>query len=312
MTGKKRRIRFSILAAIGMLLLFALIFAPWAYFSRKAVVKKIDDKLSRRREKATDFMTHTEHIDYLEYSDSSSVVTQSTGIDHDPYRYTDSDGETYSIREFKAAPPSFSFWYENGTFVNFGTMEYDDFYVGSVDDDLGALYADLLDEMDEIDLDSINYDDWIYGTVPGHRYLLSKGQIKVVTTYPATTTLYEDNSTEEYMDRFMVFCEDMEPYIDEWQQNMEKNLLALIITWLTAVTIIVVLEERSGAKGLYTAPGEEEKTEAEAITEAVDEGREFMSSEAAKALLSDLEQAEQVMGDNGYTKQIRDEISKYL
>ena len=109
MTGKKRRIRFSILAAIGMFLLFALIFAPWAYFSRKATIRKVDDKLSRRREKATDFMSHTQYNEYTEYSEKSSSLISWSDIDHDPYRYTDPDGDTFSIRGFDPPFPVF-FW----------------------------------------------------------------------------------------------------------------------------------------------------------------------------------------------------------
>lgn len=312
MTGKKRKIRFSIPAAICMLVLFALILAPWAYFSRKAAIQKVDDKLSRRREKATDYLTHTEHIEYYTYSQETTSSMAWFSLEHDPNRYTDLDGDTFSIESFDPAPPSFSFSYEDDVILEFSSMEYEDFYVGSSNNNLEKLEMELLDEVSNLDLHNVGYDDRIFGTVSGNRYLLSKTQIKTVTTYPPTSKNPEPYEEVTYRDRFMVFCEDMEPFIDEWQKNMEKNLLALIITWLTAVTIIVVLEERSGAKGLYTAPGEEEKTEAEAITEAVDEGREFMSPDAAKALLQDLEQAEQVMGDNGYTKQLRDEISKYL
>ena len=102
----------------------------------------------------------------------------------------------------------------------------------------------------------------------------------------------------------------MAPFLDEWKLNVEKNALALLITLLTSFAIIFILEERVGVKGLYIEP--QETTDVEETVTETDEGREFMSSEAAKALLQDLEQAEQVMGDNGYTKQIRDEISKYL
>lgn len=311
MTGKMRKIRFSIPAAVCMLVLFALVMAPWAYFSRKAALQKVDDKLSRRGEKATDYMTHTEHIDYERYSEQSSTSIHWFDLDHDPYRYTDPDGDTFSITSFTAALPSFSFSYENDVILEFSSMEYGEFYYGSAYNNLEKLDMEMLDEVSNLDPQNIGYDDRIFGTVYGHRYLLFKSQVKTVESYPASSENPEPYKEVTYRDRFMIFCEDTEPFLKEWKSKFEKNLLACIITCLTTFAIIFVLEERSGAKGLYIVP-DEKMTEEEETPKTVDEGREFMSPEAAKALLSDLEQAEQVMGDNGYTKQIRSEISKYL
>ncbi|MBO4651664.1 MAG: hypothetical protein J5653_10780 [Clostridiales bacterium] len=314
MKGKMRKIRFSIPAAICMLVLFALIFAPWAYFSRKATIRKVDDKLSRRREKATDYMSHTQYNEYTEYSETSSSLLSWSDLDRDPYRYTDPDGDTFSIREFEPALPSFFLSCENGVILSLSSMEYGAFDVVTPYDNMDKLYTSMFKEVQnishEIDDLELGADERIIGTVAGHRYLISKAQVKMVSTYPPTSKNPDKTEIVTYENYYLVFCEDMAPFLDEWKLNVEKNALALLITLLTSFAIIFILEERVGVKGLYIEP--QETTDVEETVTETDEGREFMSSEAAKALLQDLEQAEQVMGDNGYTKQIRDEISKYL
>ena len=314
MKGKMRKIRFSIPAAICMLVLFALIFAPWAYFSRKATIRKVDDKLSRRREKATDFMSHTQYNEYTEYSEKSSSLLSWSDLDRDPYRYTDPDGDTFSIRGFEPALPSFFLGCENGVILSLSSMDYGAFDVVTPYDSMDKLYTSMFKEAEslshEIDDLELGADERIIGTVAGHRYLISKAQLKMVSTYPPTSQNSDKTEIVTYEYYYLVFCEDLAPFLDEWKLNVEKNALALLITLLTSFAIIFILEERVGVKGLYIEP--QETTDVEETVTETDEGREFMSSEAAKALLLDLEQAEQVMGDNGYTKQLRDEISKYL
>ena len=310
MKSEKRRIRYSIKAAICLLVLFAMILAPWAYFSRKAAIEKADDVLLQRREMITDNLRTTINAENY-YEDDfmirSAMVWATTP---DPaYRYTDEDGDTFSIDSVSFPGYNYAFSAGWNEIFNFSYLDYgfNDYGIIVQDDD--AFTNAIIDEMRSLNLEGLNTEENLMGEVSGFRYLVTKASIQMhdIDHMPSSSKPIEKTW---YEDRYVLLTEDTAPYLQDWKENLEKNSLALLITLLTAFSIIFILEERSGAKGFYMTPKEEEAEAA--VSEETEKEAEFMTSDAAKALLAELDSAEQAMGENGYTKQIRQEISRYL
>ena len=317
MMSKVRRIRYSIRAAICLLVLFALILAPLTFFSRKAALKKADDLLLRRKDKLTDSLrvaVHSEVEWANDYTSSMSSWSESKG---EKYRYTDPDGDIYSIEELVFSGNNYAFETDGMDIFNFSSFNFSSLYFGyyvygfNVPEE-DPLASNFIAEMKTkiSDLSSLGFEEDLMGSVSGYRYLVTKAEVEVFYTdiQPG-----DDKPTEEHWteDRYMLLTVEETPFLKEWKADMEKNVLALLITLLVCTSIIFVVEEKKGVKGIFMTP-EKDDPKKETTGEPCEENVEFMSPSAAKALLAELDQVEKMTGENGYTRQIRDEIKKYL
>ena len=317
MMSKVRRIRYSIRAAICLLVLFALILAPLTFFSRKAALKKADDLLLRRRDKLTDSLrvaVHSEVEWANDYTSSMSSWSESKG---EKYRYTDPDGDIYSIEELVFSGNNYAFETDGMDIFNFSSFNFSSLNFGyyvygfNVPED-DPLTSNFITEMKTkiSDLSSLGFEEDLMGSVSGYRYLVTKAEVEVFYTdiQPGDDKPTEEHRTE---DRYMLLTVEEAPFLEEWKADMEKNVLALLITLLVCTSIIFVVEEKKGVKGIFMTPKKDDPKK-ETTGEPCEENVEFMSPSAAKALLAELDQVEKMTGENGYTRQIRDEIKKYL
>ncbi len=303
MKSRKRRIRYSIRTAICLLLFFALIFTPWAFFSRTAALKKVDELLLRKRDKFTDALNLT----YYSVAANSSRMAYWTGFHDERYRYTDPDGDTYSLESLSLSGNSYAFEVYGDEVYGFAPF-YDTY--GLETSETSSLNQVFIDEMKTLHLSSLDSEENLMGMVSGYRYLVTKVKIEMISF--ATSDVGEEREEDSLSwELYILLTEEEAPYLKDWEADMEKNALALLITLLSCTSLLFFLEEKNGVKGFFMTPkADDPKTETEA--ESCEENVEFMSSSAAKALLSELDQAERMTGENGYTRQIRDEISKYL
>ena len=317
MMSKVRRIRYSIRAAICLLVLFALILAPLTFFSRKAALKKADDLLLRRRDKLTDSLrvaVHSEVEWENDYTSSMSSWSESKG---EKYRYTDPDGDIYSIEELVFSGNNYAFETDGMDIINFSSFNFSSLNFGyyvfgfNVPED-DPLASNFIVEMKTkiSDLSSLGFEEDLMGSVSGYRYLVTKAEVEVFYSdiMPGDDKPSEEHWTE---DRYMLLTVEETPFLKEWKADMEKNVLALLITLLVCTSIIFVVEEKKGVKGIFMTP-EKDDPKKETTGEPCEENVEFMSPSAAKALLAELDQVEKMTGENGYTRQIRNEIKKYL
>lgn len=311
MMSKVRRIRYSIRAAICLLVLFALILAPWAFFSRKAALKKADDLLLRRRDKLTDSLRITVHTEVEWTNDYASSMSSWTEPKGDKYRYTDPDGDTYGIEELVFSGNNYVFETDGISIFDFSSLNYGYYVYGFDMPEDNEIANTFIEEMQTkiSDLSSMGFEENLMGSVSGYRYLVTKAEVEVFSSdiQPGDDKPTEDHWSE---DRYLLLTVEEAPFLDDWKADMEKNVLALLITLLTSVSIIFILEKIKGVKGIFVT--KKENAPKGETAETYEEAVEFMSSSAAKALLTELEQVEQKTGENGYTKQIRAEISKYL
>lgn len=317
MMSKVRRIRYSIRAAICLLVLFALILAPLTFFSRKAALKKADDLLLRRRDKLTDSLrvaVHSEVEWENDYTSSMSSWSESKG---EKYRYTDPDGDIYSIEELVFSGNNYAFETDgmdifNFSSFNFSSLNFGYYVYGFNVPEEDPLVSNFIAEMKTkiSDLSSLGFEEDLMGSVSGYRYLVTKAEVEV---FYSEIMPGDDKPTEEHRteDRYMLLTVEETPFLKEWKADMEKNVLALLITLLVCTSIIFVVEEKKGVKGIFMTP-EKDDPKKETTGEPCEENVEFMSPSAAKALLAELDQVEKMTGENGYTRQIRDEIKKYL
>ena len=175
MMSKVRRIRYSIRAAICLLVLFALILAPLTFFSRKAALKKADDLLLRRRDKLTDSLrvaVHSEVEWANDYTSSMSSWSESKG---EKYRYTDPDGDIYSIEELVFSGNNYAFETDGMDIFNFSSFNFSSLYFGyyvygfNVPEE-DPLASNFIAEMKTkiSDLSSLGFEEDLMGSVSGY------------------------------------------------------------------------------------------------------------------------------------------------
>ena len=202
MMSKVRRIRYSIRAAICLLVLFALILAPLTFFSRKAALKKADDLLLRRRDKLTDSLrvaVHSEVEWANDYTSSMSSWSESKG---EKYRYTDPDGDIYSIEELVFSGNNYAFETDGMDIFNFSSLNFSSLNFGyyvygfSVPED-DPLASNFIAEMKTkiSDLSSLGFEEDLMGSVSGYRYLVTKAEVEV---FYSDIMPGDDKPTEEH------------------------------------------------------------------------------------------------------------------